>query len=94
MSSGIIYFNTEIVYRKYNILVIVKTIPTIIFSLSKLEMEFIEFILVMELAGEFSGISITSSSESPLGSVDCTIMDFFLKDLGGILRKNNPIYDD
>lgn len=50
-------------------------------------MEFMEFMLVMEFPGELSGISIASSSDSPLSGILSRggMMDFFLADLAGNL---------
>lgn len=51
-------------------------------------MEFMEFMLVMEFPGELSGISIASSSDSPLSGIFSRggMIDFFLADLAGSLE--------
>lgn len=57
-------------------------------------MEFMEFMLVMEFPGELSGISIASSSDSPLSGIFSRggMIDFFLADLAGSLRTHKEIF--
>lgn len=57
-------------------------------------MEFMEFMLVMEFPGELSGISIASSSDSPLSGIFSRggMIDFFLADLAGSLGTHKKYF--